>query len=711
MFCSKCGNELKTGANFCAKCGNRVEQAGEPAQGAKPGVAGTPAADPIPAATDPILTAGPVPAGPAAQQPPVMKPKKRVSRVVIITGIIAAVLTVLLSAFVALGGVDKIRAMGYLNTGNRYLDDLAYEEAIVAFQEVISIEPKEEKAYIGLADAYVGLGDYESAVEALESGLEATDSAEALLTHYEEVISGWDEVEPRFYGTVHETDAYGNVSGAGIAGVYVNVTDGSGHTVTYYTDQAGSYETGHMAPGTYAVSFGAEGYIEYTDEIHLTGGRLEHSVNLERNRKLSGYVYAVDTDLDDTNNAGIADAYVYVTDAAGASVTYQTDAAGYYESEQLMPGNYDLLYYADGYVMYRASVEVAEEGLAANVFLEPDVRAALYGSVQIADTDTDYSNNLPLTGADISVTKLNGSTPFTATASTNENGQYVVEGLLMGVYSLQITKEGFLPVEQTVIIYEGQSVSYTTVVEMVGTEWDGVGTASGRVYDALTGDGAGGLTMTVRAGISSLDGEVLGVFETDQNGFYQTPELESGNYCIEISDNREGVEEHYLNTMINIKVLGGVNIGNQDGTVSTTIQTGQVRIVLTWGATPTDLDSHLLCEMNNGSGKHIYFGDKTFYYDGERIADLDLDDTNSYGPETTTIYRDDPGEYDFFVHNYSRGGDYVLANSGACVQVYMGYSSVPSYVFYVPGGAGYYWEVFHYSSVTGILTPVNTMTY
>lgn len=711
MFCSKCGNELKAGANFCAKCGNRVEQAGEPAQGAKPGVAGTPAADPIPAATDPILTAGPVPAGPAAQQPPVMKPKKRVSRVVIITGIIAAVLTVLLSAFVALGGVDKIRAMGYLNTGNRYLDDLAYEEAIVAFQEVISIEPKEEKAYIGLADAYVGLGDYESAVEALESGLEATDSAEALLTHYEEVISGWDEVEPRFYGTVHETDAYGNVSGAGIAGVYVNVTDGSGHTVTYYTDQAGSYETGHMAPGTYAVSFGAEGYIEYTDEIRLTGGRIEHSVNLERNRKLSGYVYAVDTDLDDTNNAGIADAYVYVTDAAGASVTYQTDAAGYYESEQLMPGNYDLLYYADGYVMYRASVEVAKEGLAVNVFLEPDVRAALYGSVQIADTDTDYSNNLPLTGADISVTKLNGSTPFTAAASTNENGQYVVEGLLMGVYSLQITKEGFLPVEQTVIIYEGQSVSYTTVVEMVGTEWDGVGTASGRVYDALTGNGAGGLTMTVRAGISSLDGEVLGVFETDQNGFYQTPELESGNYCIEISDNREGVEEHYLNTMINIKVLGGVNIGNQDGTVSTTIQTGQVRIVLTWGATPTDLDSHLLCEMNNGSGKHIYFGDKTFYYDGERIADLDLDDTNSYGPETTTIYRDDPGEYDFFVHNYSRGGDYVLANSGACVQVYMGYSSVPSYVFYVPGGAGYYWEVFHYSSVTGILTPVNTMTY
>ncbi|MBD5459944.1 MAG: hypothetical protein HDR26_03225, partial [Lachnospiraceae bacterium] len=377
----------------------------------------------------------------------------------------------------------------------------------------------------------------------------------------------------------------------------------------------------------------------------------------------------------------------------------------------LMPGSYNLLYYAEGYVQYRESIEIAEKGHEINVFIEPDNRASLYGSVQIADTDMDFSNNLPLAGADITITKLNGSNPFSASASTDENGQYIVEDLLMGVYSLEISKEGFLQVQQTVVIYEGQSVSYNTVVEMVGTEWDGVGTASGRVYDALTGYGVGGLTMTVRAGIGSLDGEVLGSFETDENGFYQTPELGSGNYCIEISDDREGVAERYLNTTINVKVLGGVNISNQDGTVSTTIQTGQVRIVLTWGATPRDLDSHLQCEMNSGSSKHIFFGDKTFYFEGERIADLDLDDTSSYGPETTTIYKDDPGEYDFFVYNYSRGGDYVLAGSGACVQVYMGYSSVPSYVFYVPGGAGYYWQVFHYSSVTGILTPVNTMTY
>ncbi|MCM1539156.1 MAG: hypothetical protein NC254_12265 [bacterium] len=145
--------------------------------------------------------------------------------------------------------------------------------------------------------------------------------------------------------------------------------------------------------------------------------------------------------------------------------------------------------------------------------------------------------------------------------------------------------------------------------------------------------------------------------------------------------------------------------------MSYSIMTGQLRIVLIWGELPWDLDSHLDCALLSGEGHHVFYADPTFYIGGERIADLDLDDTSSYGPETTTIYRDDPGEYDFMVHNYSGGEEMALPQSGACVQVYMGYSQVPSYVFYVPNAPGYLWEVFHYSSVTGVLTPVNVIEY
>ena len=103
----------------------------------------------------------------------------------------------------------------------------------------------------------------------------------------------------------------------------------------------------------------------------------------------------------------------------------------------------------------------------------------------------------------------------------------------------------------------------------------------------------------------------------------------------------------------------------------------------------------------------MYYSNKTFYLGNTRIADLDLDDIESYGPETTTIYTPDAGNYTFGVYNYS--GDYYdgLMNSGATVSVYLGDSVVPSYVFNVPRQEGYYWEVFSYDSTTQSLTPIN----
>ena len=64
--------------------------------------------------------------------------------------------------------------------GVRYLSEGNYEEAIIAFTVAIRIDPKQENAYIGLADAYVGAGDTEKAVEVLEKAMEAVGENEAL---------------------------------------------------------------------------------------------------------------------------------------------------------------------------------------------------------------------------------------------------------------------------------------------------------------------------------------------------------------------------------------------------------------------------------------------------------------------------------------------------------------------------------------------------
>jgi tetratricopeptide (TPR) repeat protein len=110
-----------------------------------------------------------------------------------------------------------------------------------------------------------------------------------------------------------------------------------------------------------------------------------------------------------------------------------------------------------------------------------------------------------------------------------------------------------------------------------------------------------------------------------------------------------------------------------------------VRIVLSWGLVPEDLDSHLVY-----AGNHIYFDAKK----GAQ-AWLDVDDIDSYGPETITIDKKRYGTpYTYAVHDFSnqRADDRLLSESGARVFVYVGQSLVKTY--YVPSGIGDVWTVF-----------------
>lgn len=76
--------------------------------------------------------------------------------------------------------------------GIRYLRDGNYEEAILAFEAAIEIDPKRADAYIGLAAVYVQQGDYEQAEETLERGLSESDDPTKIRRRLEEL----DELKP-----------------------------------------------------------------------------------------------------------------------------------------------------------------------------------------------------------------------------------------------------------------------------------------------------------------------------------------------------------------------------------------------------------------------------------------------------------------------------------------------------------------------------------
>ena len=126
-----------------------------------------------------------------------------------------------------------------------------------------------------------------------------------------------------------------------------------------------------------------------------------------------------------------------------------------------------------------------------------------------------------------------------------------------------------------------------------------------------------------------------------------------------------------------------------------------MRVVLGWGSSPTDLDSHMVYP-----GNHIFFNHKL----GDN-GNLDVDDTDSFGPETITLTRRENGKpYIYAVHDFSDKHEPEtnnLSRSDAKVFVYIGDSLVRTY--YVPKDqSGNLWTVFKINE-NGAIEDINSI--
>jgi hypothetical protein len=79
----------------------------------------------------------------------------------------------------------------------------------------------------------------------------------------------------------------------------------------------------------------------------------------------------------------------------------------------------------------------------------------------------------------------------------------------------------------------------------------------------------------------------------------------------------------------------------------------QFRIVLSWGQLPRDPDSHLRGPRPGGGTFHIFYGSRNFSHAGSLHANLDVDVTTGFGPETITISNFTDGRYEYYVHDFT----------------------------------------------------------
>jgi hypothetical protein len=195
------------------------------------------------------------------------------------------------------------------------------------------------------------------------------------------------------------------------------------------------------------------------------------------------------------------------------------------------------------------------------------------------------------------------------------------------------------------------------------------------------------------------DGEVVGTATTDSSGNYSI-ELPIGNYTVVAS------KDDYTSSSFNITVQNGTT-SNQNGTITPIIAEGSggnYLITLTWGYSPSDLDSHLVGEGSHNF--HVYYSNQTYSYGGQTICNLDYDDTSSYGPEHVTLIVDEDDVYYYYIYNYS--SSYGMTTSGAKITVEQNNVKIAEFNVPTDLSDARYWNVFAIKD--GRIIPNNTIT-
>ena len=283
-------------------------------------------------------------------------------------------------------------------------------------------------------------------------------------------------------------------------------------------------------------------------------------------------------------------------------------------------------------------------------------------------------------------TTATGSEP---THTYNETGLYTVSLTASdGTNNITVTEENYIVVTGT-----------------------GTGVVYGVVRNATNNQALSGVTVI-------LDGQET---TTNASGEYRFEEVEESTVQVQIdADTYSGFAALRVNfesmfrsgfhaisasatgyasyLFEGLSVISGQST-EHDISMSPVLTDAELRFVLTWGANPDDLDSHLLTP----SGYHLYYnarGSAT----SDPYATLDVDDTDGYGPETVTIFQRVSGTYHYYVYNYSGSPD--ITTSNAVVRIYTRQGT--SQTLDIPtSGTGRYWYVATVDGTSGQVTVVN----
>ncbi|MED4051937.1 carboxypeptidase regulatory-like domain-containing protein [Priestia megaterium] len=315
-----------------------------------------------------------------------------------------------------------------------------------------------------------------------------------------------------------------NETGLPVIGALVEVFNASGVPIAFgLTNQNGQYIIEGLPQGLLSVTVLAPGYSSITDQIEFAPNQeVERNFSLTRPSPVLGTIAGQVVDA--TTKVPITNARIDIINSQGQLVTFVfTNENGQYVVQDLPSDTYTVFASASNYVDQQQAALIREgESIFAAVNFQL-FRVTQFGTItgQITSSETQQ----PIQGALVEVLDAQGE--VVATDRTDTFGNFTIQGLTPGTYTLRISAEGFASYIEQVVVEAGDTNSVSIVLIPVSN----VGSIFGTVINKETQKPIQGALVEVL----NAQGEVVATDRTDTSGNFTIQGLTPGTYTLHLS--------------------------------------------------------------------------------------------------------------------------------------------------------------------------------
>lgn len=589
-----------------------------------------------------------------------------------------------------------------LDLGKRYVSELDYENAIIAYEDALKLDPYCLDAYLGLSDVYLALGDTDKAIEIMQQ-------AKEMMPESVEVYESLAQI----YASQNQMELMVSILEEGIGAT--NSERLREMLREYQSDgERTELAESNRIDGTSEEGTSLEDKEEEEDTLTNAGLRREEPLLVisREEEELVAIPLIVPAPLpepagndsdDSGNESGGGSNYNWENISSGSSENESSGGLGEESGSGSESGSGNES--GSGLGNESGSGLGNESGSGSGNESGGDSGSGS-GTTPIPSLPTMgivgnvYNiNGEGIDGVTITIDSDRLTTPIVA--NTDTIGNYI-QGLSAGTYSVVLSKAGYVDLRTSISVLR-DALTSSSYIMLTEEESRKSASLTGVVISTSDYGAVDDASIALLNGFDRTSNGNQSVIAssphttTGSDGRFSLDNVNAGYYTIEASKDDYSVYHH------NQTLKPGENELSISMHPVIHVQ-GQYRITLTWGSAPNDLDSHLVCRGNDNY--HVYYGNKNA---DDGITNLDRDDTNAFGPETITVIIGENNSYIYAVRNFSDGGAtsgqeaaWNLANSGAQVEV----EGDEGIIFSgnVPFMQGVTWEVFRIENGRLIVT-------